>query len=62
MAEQGYRYLSGVGAAFLQRLKLAVLLSLGPLSALLLIVDGARWLRSFFTDPLIRGVAGAGSA
>jgi hypothetical protein len=49
---QGTRYLSGVGAAFLQRLQVAVLLGLGPLSSLLLIADGARWIRSFFTDIL----------
>jgi len=48
----GYRYLSGVGAAFLQRLHVAALLCLGPLSSLLLIADGARWIRSFFTDTL----------
>jgi hypothetical protein len=48
----GYRYLSGVGAAFLQRLHVAVRLCLGPLNSLLLIADGARSLRSFFTDTL----------
>jgi hypothetical protein len=48
----GYRYLSGVGAAFLQRLHVVVRLCLGPLSSLLLIADGARWIRSFFTDSL----------
>jgi hypothetical protein len=52
MTEHGFRYLSGVGAAFLQRLQVAVLLCLGPLSSLLLIADGARWIRSFFTDTL----------
>ena len=52
MTEQGYRYLSGVGAAFLQRLHVAVLLCLGPLNSLLLIADGARWIRSFFTETL----------
>lgn len=52
MTEQGYRYLSGMGTAFLQRLQLAVLLYLGPLNSLLLIADGARWIRSFFTDTL----------
>jgi hypothetical protein len=50
--EQGSRYLSGIGAAFLQRLHVAVLLCLGPLSSLLLLADGARWIRSFFTDTL----------
>jgi len=43
MTEQGFRYLSGVGTAFLQRLHVAVLLSLGSLNALLLIADGARF-------------------
>ncbi len=52
ITEQGYRYLSGVGAAFLQRLHIAVLLCLGPLNSLLLIADGARWIRSFFTESL----------
>ncbi len=52
VTERGSRYLSGVGAAFLQRLHVAVLLCLGPLSSLLLIADGARWIRSFFTDTL----------
>ena len=52
VTERGSRYLSGVGAAFLQRLHVAVLLCLGPLSSLLLIADGARWIRSFFTETL----------
>jgi len=52
MTEHGSRYLSGVGIAFLQRLQLAVLLGLGPLSSLLVLADGARSLRSFFTDTL----------
>ncbi len=52
VTEHGSRYLSGIGAAFLQRLQLAVLLCLGPLDSLLLIADGARWIRSFFTDTL----------
>lgn len=43
---------TGVGAAFLQRLHVAMLLCLGPLTSLLLIADGARWIRSFFTDTL----------
>src|SRR3712207_6334388 len=42
VTEHGSRYLSGVGAALLQRLHVAVLLCLGSLSALLLIADGAR--------------------
>jgi hypothetical protein len=52
MTENGYRYLSGMGAAFLQRLQVAVFLSLGPLSSLLLIADGARWIRAFFSETL----------
>ena len=52
MTKRGSRYLSGVGQAFLQRLHVAVLLCLGPLSSLLLIADVARWIRSFFTRTL----------
>ncbi len=52
MTAHGYLYLSGMGAAFLQRLHIAVLLCLGPLNALLLIADGARWIRNFFTETL----------
>jgi hypothetical protein len=52
MTEHGSRYLSGMGAGFLQRLQLAVPLCLGPLSSLLLIADGARWIRNFFTETL----------
>ena len=54
MTERGSRYLSGMGAAFLQRLQVAMLLCLGPLNPLLLIADGARWIRSFFTDTLAK--------
>ncbi|HEU5103701.1 MAG TPA: hypothetical protein VFU22_32015, partial [Roseiflexaceae bacterium] len=46
----GYRYLSGVGTAFLQHLQVAVFLCRGPLGSVLLIADGARWIRSFFAD------------
>jgi hypothetical protein len=52
MTERGSRYLSGIGAVFLQQLQLAVLLCLEPSSSLLLIADGARWIRTFFTDTL----------
>ncbi len=52
MTEHGYRYLSGVGGAFLQRLHVAVQLCLGSLTSLLLIADGARWIRTFFTETL----------
>jgi hypothetical protein len=37
---------------FLQRLQLALLLCVSPLSSLLLIADGARSLRNFFTESL----------
>jgi hypothetical protein len=50
--EAGSRYLSGIGALFLQRLRLALLLCMRPLSSLLLIADGARWIRNFFTETL----------
>ncbi len=52
MTAHGYRYLSGIGAAFLQQLRVVALLALGALGSLLLISDGARWIRSFFTDTL----------
>ncbi len=48
----GWRYLSGVGDAFLQQLLVVVELALGSLGSLLLIADGARWIRRFFTDTL----------
>ena len=52
MTKHGSRYLSGVGATCLRRLQVAVFLSLGPLSSLLLIADGARWIRGFFSETL----------
>jgi hypothetical protein len=52
MTKQGYRYLSGVGTVFLQHLLVVVLLCLGTLGSLLLIADGARWIRSFFLNTL----------
>jgi hypothetical protein len=52
MTEHGYRYLSGIGTAFLQRLQVMVFLWLGPLSSLLLLADGARWIRNFFSESL----------
>lgn len=42
VTERGSRYLSGIGTAFIQRLHVAVLLCLEPLSSLLLSADGAR--------------------
>jgi hypothetical protein len=44
---------SGVGTTFLQQLLVVVLLALGTQRALLLISDGARWIRAFFTDTLV---------
>ncbi len=50
--QEGYRYLSGVGASFLQQLLVLLLLCAGPRRKLLLIADGARWIRSFFAEML----------
>jgi hypothetical protein len=52
MMAGGYRYFSGVGLAFLQHLRVVVELALGMLGSLLLIADGARWIRNFFTEML----------
>ncbi len=52
MVAAGYRYFSGVGMAFLQQLRVVVELALGVFGSLLLIADGARWIRSFFTEML----------
>jgi hypothetical protein len=52
MTAAGEWYVSGVGTAFLQQLQVMVGLALAMLSSLLLIADGARALRSFFTDML----------
>jgi hypothetical protein len=52
MRERGSRYLSGIGAMFLQHLQLAVRLCLEPSSWLLLIADRAGWIWNFFTDTL----------
>jgi hypothetical protein len=48
----GYRYVSGIGQAFLRQLQVVTVLALGAFGPLLLIADGARWIRSFFTDTL----------
>jgi hypothetical protein len=48
----GYRYLSGAGAMFLQHLLVVVLLALEGWRSLLLIADGARWIRMFFSETL----------
>ncbi len=52
MTAAGSRYLSGGGIAFLQHLQVVVGLALGVGTSLLLIADGARWIRSFFSDTL----------
>jgi hypothetical protein len=52
MTAAGYRYVSGIGTAFLQQLQVVVGLALGVFSSLLLLADGARWIRYFFTDLL----------
>lgn len=54
VSEAGYRYLSGTGESFLKQL-LVLLLLLGVASqdrTLLLIADGARWIRNFYTSML----------
>jgi len=50
--QEGYRYLSGVGGSFLQQLLVLLLLCAGSHRKLLLIADGARWIRTFFTEAL----------
>jgi len=49
---EGYRYLSGVGERFMEQLLVMVVLALGAQRTLLLIADGARWIRAFFTESL----------
>ena len=48
----GFRYISGTGESFLQVLVALVWLWLGTDRSLLLISDGARWIRTFFTERL----------
>jgi len=45
---EGTRCLSRTGDAFLQTLRILTLLSVGPGRSLLLLADGARWIRAFF--------------
>ena len=52
MTAAGYCHVTGVGLAFLQRARVVVGLALDMFSALLLIADGARWIRSFFPETL----------
>ncbi len=48
----GYRYVSGTGEPFLALLLALTLVWLGPQGSLLLIADGARWIRRFFEEML----------
>jgi len=50
---EGTRCLSGTGDTFLQTLRVLTLLSVGPGCSLLLLADGARWIRAFFRTLLI---------
>ncbi len=45
---EGTRCLSGTGDTFLQSLRVLTLLSVGPGRSLLLLADGARWIRAFW--------------
>lgn len=58
MTPQGYRYLSGTGEAFLQTPLALTLVAVGRERALLLLSDGARWIRAFF-DERLAGLPGA---
>jgi hypothetical protein len=51
----GYRYVSGVGDAFLQHLSRLIGQLLEPGNSLLGIADCARWIRDFFADDLAAG-------
>ncbi len=48
MTAEGTRCLSGTGDTFLQTLRVLTLLSVGPGCSLLLLADGARWIRAFW--------------
>jgi hypothetical protein len=52
----GYRYVSGTGLAFLQHVLSLVRLAVGAQRSFLLIADGARWIRTFFTE-MLTGIA-----
>jgi hypothetical protein len=52
MTAAGTRYLSGVSATFLAHVLALVRLCLGPERTLLLIADGARWIRDYFQEHL----------
>lgn len=49
---QGYRYLSGTGATFLQQVCLLLVLCGGSSALITLLADGARWIRNFFAEQL----------
>ena len=49
---EGFRYLSGRGDAVLNQLYLLLMLCGGPNSWVTLLGDGARWIRTFFTERL----------
>jgi hypothetical protein len=48
----GVRYLSGSGEAFLRRLRRLAVLATASGCSLLLIADGARWIREYFAETL----------
>src|ERR671916_2966730 len=45
MTREGYHYVSGTGETFLRVLLAVTVVWLGPQCSLLLIADGARWIR-----------------
>jgi hypothetical protein len=52
MTADGARYVSGVGEPFLQQIVIMLTLCLGPGRSLLLIADGARWIRAIVQERL----------
>jgi hypothetical protein len=50
----GFRYLSGTGEAVLSQLLLLLILCGAPAKAVLLLGDGAKWIRNFFVQRLER--------
>lgn len=48
----GYRYLSGLGDAFLEQVQAALLALDGPSRRLIVLADGARWIRDFIAHHL----------
>jgi hypothetical protein len=51
---EGYRYLSGTGSALLSVVQAVTRAAVGPDRALLLLSDGARWIRTSFSERLAR--------